>query len=178
MRRLRAGADITSRRAERIIQWLSDHWPAALAWPSDIARPQPSPDTPAASPPAPLTRAARRQAVLDARRRMHDAVETSDWEAAKAHERSMFEAALVRRDDGTIADPAALCAALQIPRYVYDDVVRRYAHGRRSATRAARRGGRVARMLQALRTAGDVRFASRGWDAAGVAARTIQEAAR
>ena len=109
---------------------------------------------------------------------MHNAVATSDWESAKAHERSMFEAALVLREDGVIADPVALCAALQIQRYVYDDVVRRYSHGRRNATRAPRRGSRVARMLAALRTAGDVRFVSRGWGAAAVAARTVQEAAR
>ena len=107
---------------------------------------------------------------------MHNAVEASDWESAKAHERSMFEAALVLRDDGTIADPMALCAALQIPRYVYDDVVRRYSRGHRNASRAPRRGSRVARILQALRTAGDVRFTSPGWAAA--AARTVQEVAR
>ena len=173
VRRLLAGADITSRRAERIVQWLSDHWPADLAWPADIPRP-----APAAAPPAPLTRPARRQAVLDARRRMHDAVTASDWESAKAHERTMFEAALALRDDGAITDVEALCAALQVPRYVYDDVVRRYAHGRRNATRPPRRGSRVARMLQALRTAGDVRFTSRGGGAAAAAARTVQEAAR
>ena len=158
--------------------WFSDHWPMDLAWPSNIPRPQPSPDTPAASPPVPLTRAARRQAVLDARRRMHDAVTANDWEAAKTHERSMFHAALVLRVDGTIADPQALCVALQIPRYVYDDVVRRYSRGRRNATRAPRRGSRVARMLAALRTAGDARFTSLVWGTtASAAARTIREAA-
>ena len=40
--RLRAGRDITSRRAERIAQWLSDHWPADLDWPADIPRPAPN----------------------------------------------------------------------------------------------------------------------------------------
>ena len=52
-RRLRDGADITVRRAARIIQWLSDHWPASAVWPSDIPRPAPSPDgeaNPSASP--------------------------------------------------------------------------------------------------------------------------------
>ena len=40
--RLRRGHDITSRRAERIVQWLSDHWPDGAEWPSDIPRPPPS----------------------------------------------------------------------------------------------------------------------------------------
>ena len=42
--RLRAGHDITTRRAARVAQWLSDHWPADLEWPSDIPRPEPNPD--------------------------------------------------------------------------------------------------------------------------------------
>ena len=37
--RLVAGHDLTTRRAERVVAWLSDHWPADLAWPSDIPRP-------------------------------------------------------------------------------------------------------------------------------------------
>ena len=42
--RLAAGRDITTRRAARVVQWLSDHWPAGAEWPSDIPRPTPSPD--------------------------------------------------------------------------------------------------------------------------------------
>ena len=42
--RLLAGRDITGRRAERIMQWLSDHWPADLEWPVDIPRPAPRAD--------------------------------------------------------------------------------------------------------------------------------------
>ena len=30
-----------------VAQWFSDHWPADLAWPSDIPRPPPLPDSPA-----------------------------------------------------------------------------------------------------------------------------------
>ena len=37
--RLRGGADITSRRAARILRWLSDHWPPDEEWPRDISRP-------------------------------------------------------------------------------------------------------------------------------------------
>ena len=176
--RLRAGADITSRRAERILQWFADHWPADLAWPSDVPRPEPSAGAPAPPPPAPLSRPERRLAVRDEQRRVREAADAGDWESAQAHERTMLEAALGLRADGTIADPMALCAALGSPRYVYDDVVRRYAYGRRHATHQPRRESRVARMLQALRTAGDVRFTSRGRGAAAAAARTVLEAAR
>lgn len=42
--RLSDGCDITVRRATRAVQWLSDHWPADLEWPSDIARPAPRRD--------------------------------------------------------------------------------------------------------------------------------------
>ena len=42
--RLRRGADITTRRAARIIQWLSDHWPPDAEWPADIPRPPPRRD--------------------------------------------------------------------------------------------------------------------------------------
>ena len=42
--RLVAGHDITTRRAERVAQWLSDHWPADLEWPADIPRLEPNPD--------------------------------------------------------------------------------------------------------------------------------------
>ena len=39
--RLRDGRGITTRRAAAAIQWLSDHWPADLAWPADVPRPAP-----------------------------------------------------------------------------------------------------------------------------------------
>lgn len=42
--RLRRGCDITTRRASRIVQWISDHWPADLDWPADIPRPAPRRD--------------------------------------------------------------------------------------------------------------------------------------
>ena len=40
--RLVAGHDLTTRRAQRVAQWLSDHWPADLEWPADIPRPAPA----------------------------------------------------------------------------------------------------------------------------------------
>lgn len=48
LERLARGCTITVRRATRIIQWFSDHWPLDLDWPSDIPRPAPAPDSPAA----------------------------------------------------------------------------------------------------------------------------------
>lgn len=50
--RLVAGRDITTRRAARIVQWLSDHWPDGAVWPRDIPRPPPSPGDGQASNPA------------------------------------------------------------------------------------------------------------------------------
>ena len=43
LQRLMDGRDMTTRRAGRMTQWLSDHWPADLAWPADIPRPAPDP---------------------------------------------------------------------------------------------------------------------------------------
>lgn len=43
--RLRCGCDITTRRALRVIQRLSDRWPDDLEWPPDIPRPKPSRDS-------------------------------------------------------------------------------------------------------------------------------------
>ncbi len=41
-KRLRAGARCTVKTYGRALQWFSDHWPADLAWPTDIPRPAPS----------------------------------------------------------------------------------------------------------------------------------------
>lgn len=37
--RLKRGHDLTTRRAARVAQYLSNHWPTDLPWPSDIPRP-------------------------------------------------------------------------------------------------------------------------------------------
>ncbi len=39
--RLRRGHSITTCRADRAVQWFSDHWPAGLDWPEDVPRPAP-----------------------------------------------------------------------------------------------------------------------------------------
>ena len=41
--RLKRGHDVTSRRAARVLQYLSDHWPEDLPWPAEIPRPAPTP---------------------------------------------------------------------------------------------------------------------------------------
>ena len=46
-KRLLAGHGCTVRNHNRMLQYLSDHWPANLAWPSEIPRPVPSADSPA-----------------------------------------------------------------------------------------------------------------------------------
>ncbi len=40
--RLQRDCAITTRRAENAFQYLSDHWPSDLAWPSGTPRPDPS----------------------------------------------------------------------------------------------------------------------------------------
>ena len=155
--RLRRGHDITTHRAARITQWLSDHWPADLSWPPDIPRPVPAATAtlnPAAPPPPPVR---PREAVAAARARMRAAADAGDWESAGRHERAMLAAALVLDGRGQVADPNALCLALGAPRYVYDDVVRRYAGHPERRPRPTTRTGR---MVEALRGAGDRRFAA------------------
>ncbi|MBM2357695.1 hypothetical protein JQX14_24450 [Sulfitobacter pseudonitzschiae] len=39
-RSLDEGAGCTLKRAEHLVRWFSDHWPADLTWPSDIPRPR------------------------------------------------------------------------------------------------------------------------------------------
>ena len=40
--RLKQGHDLTTRRAARVTQWFSNHWPAGAEWPADIPRPEPT----------------------------------------------------------------------------------------------------------------------------------------
>ena len=156
--RLRAGRDITTRRAERIIQWLSNHWPADAEWPPDIPRPAPAAPPEAAGPAPPV--ASLREATAAARGRKLAAMDAGDWKAAERHEQAMFSAALTLDDRGQIADPGALCLALGVPRYIYDDVVRRYAG---HPERRPRPTTRTARMVRALRLSGDRRFTAAPW---------------
>jgi hypothetical protein len=38
------GRDIQVRRLEKTMQWFSDNWPGNAVWPTDIARPEPTPE--------------------------------------------------------------------------------------------------------------------------------------
>ena len=152
---------VTIRSATAVVQWLSDHWPNELEWPADIERPESVSDPVAAS----LMGSSGLPddllgAVKEAKRRMFAAVQRGDWKAAQRAENEMLAAGMRLGPSGQIASPAALCRALGVRRYVYGDVVRRY-RDEVGAGRWPRTGSRCGRVLAALTSAGDVRFASR-----------------
>ena len=81
-------------------------------------------------------------------------------------EPAAIECAMALNANGLIASPNALCQALRVERYVYDQIVKRYADGRPGEHKLPRRllGGKKSssqRMLLALVAAGDERFQSR-----------------
>lgn len=153
-----AAGRVTIRRVDRAVQWFSDHWPAELAWPDDLLRPEPQPGSPAAvaadeglvDDPLQAVRAA-----LDLARARDEA---GDREGARKAEDAAVEAGSRLRPDGRIASVPALCDALHLSRDVYYDVVRRFG-GRRGIGRRTRCGSASDRMLRALVKAGDARFA-------------------
>ena len=147
--RLIGGHDLTTRRAEKVLQRISDHWPADLPWPTDTPRPTPSPS---------VTEPHRYRNGTPA-----DLVTSPPADPVEA-EIAAIEAASVLDADGHIANPAALCEALQVPRYVYDQVIRGYADGKPRQGRMPRRGrfgkSPTERMLRVLAASGDVRFSN------------------
>ena len=163
--RLRAGRDITTRRAARVVQWLSDHWPPGAEWPADIARPAPARGSPAAS----LLSGSGSQtpccqiddpvaAAKAAYDRMIDADNPEDRRAAAAEAWAL--GSKIDKTTGHIADHAVLCAALGVSLQTYYDVVRRHRTDRREGRRHRKppRRGAEARMFDALQRAGDARF--------------------
>ena len=178
-----AGHSCTVHTYTRTLQWFSDHWPTDLEWPKDTPRPDPSPDSPAAQAAAeaasisvstPETKIGDPIAAVEAAQERQGAaldLEPADWDAAHAALAEALAAGSVLGDDGQIACPDALCQALRMNRSVYQRVLALYAdggpreHGR--PRRLARsdlgfpRQSRAEEMLNALVTAGDVRFASR-----------------
>ena len=166
--RLERGHSITVRRADRILQAFSDHWPPDLSWPSDIERPIPSPDSPTAKSVqvGSLYRnegaGASVSELLKYRRALLD---KEDYAQAAAVQEAAIVAASVLGADARIACPNDLCAALDVPRYAYDQVIRSYADGKprqRLSPRFRRFGpSDSARILRALTDVGDVRFAKR-----------------
>ena len=170
--RLRAGRDITTRRARRICQWLSNHWPAGAAWPADI--PQPEPGSPATKsvtqtadcqipdPGASVRRPPNRQIADPAAtiralrdRRVHLAM-TGDHDAADAAwDKARAIAIRLHPPTKQIASAAALCAFVRCRRHDYDNAVRRYAGRPR---RLPRKRTKTAAIVKLLRESGDVRF--------------------
>ena len=186
--RLRNGHDITTRRAARIAQWLSDHWPPSADWPSDIPRPAPSADAPAALLRTDAGASLKRPSLLAKRQRIRPdtagasaegadpvaAVEALqreivefwvadpvDHQAIEDREGRKFSIALRLDEAGTLASPHALCTAFGYPLDVYRTTVSQYAEGGRRPGGRPRSGSRYAKMLAALRLAGDVRFSGR-----------------
>ena len=153
--RIGRGMSLTFRRAARIVRWLSDNWPASTEWPADIPRPAPAAGAAASQPAAPAREASPREAVRVARTRRDEAAATGDWAAVERWQGEAVAAAMKLDERGQILDATALCQALAVRRYVYDDVVRRYAG---HPARRPRAGRPTARVVEALRAAGDIRF--------------------
>ena len=136
-------------------QWLSDHWPAGATWPADIPRPRPTPPPEPQAPPVDDPAAILRT-VRAASDRALAAAGVGNLEAWERDDALALRVAATLRDDGTVACPAALCAALRVPRHVYDDAVRRYVG--RPDRQPRRPKSPTGRMVAALRAAGDRRF--------------------
>lgn len=176
--RLIDGHDITTRRAARIVQWFSDHWPGDLPWPPDIRRPDPSPGSPAARALESLP-----QTVAEAMDRWFGCMTRGDDAGAAAARDHAVELARMRPDvlpglpitDSMLgmiaarekamrldergrARAAALCELLNAPRYVYDAAIRHYAEGKPKEGEWPSPKSQVGRMVAALVEAGDVRF--------------------
>ena len=149
--RIEHGTSLTLRRASRIIQWLSDHWPSDVDWPPEIPRPAP------AAPPPPATRAEVLAAVEAAMARREAAIESyradeGDWNAVEAalREAQRLAATLV---DGVAVEEAALLAVPGASRRTLRDVRRRGG--------GARPGTLRAKLLAVLAASGDPRYAGR-----------------
>ena len=39
--RLQNGKTFTAKKYDAVVQWFSDHWPADVAWPDEVIRPEP-----------------------------------------------------------------------------------------------------------------------------------------
>ena len=144
-------ADITTRRAARIVQWFSDHWPLHAEWPQHlILRPPPAPP-----PGDPI------QVIEELReRRMELTDPDREGGPAPFHvvasnaKVAMLAAGAQLAGDGRLASRDALAAALFVSRKTVDNVI----------SDAPRRptGGDALDIYHALVGAGDVRFTKRG----------------
>lgn len=179
--RLTAGMSMTGRRINKILQRASDLWPADLPWPSDIARPDPSPDSPAAR-----SLEDRPHTVADALERRDACLARGDEVGAAAAKTRAVELARERPDIlpdfpvtgallGMIArreralkldrrrrlSATAVCELLGVERHVFDAAIREYGNGKPKADRMPSPKSQVGRMVAALIEAGDERFQNR-----------------
>ena len=167
--RLKRGRDVTSRRAERIIQWFSDNWPVDLDWPADIPRPEPAPESPAArsmagpSPVTPTVTYAEAKRLSEAAMKALDDAWDEEYDGDKIDrlERAAKAAARLLNNKGQIACPDAFCRKERVKRQDYDAVIRRYADGRLRQKELPQFNTSALVIFYALVDAGDVRFASR-----------------
>lgn len=164
--RLVDGHDITTRRAERIVQAASDRWPEGHPWPMGIDRPEPAPGSPAR--PEMQTRAAPEDVLAAVRAYLAriKALEEPDGppplDELEAVREEMSRAALALGPDGRIACPEALVEMLGdiepgISPQDYYDATRELR--RRGALWRPKRGKRKA-VVDALVLAGDARAAA------------------
>lgn len=167
--RLIDGCDITTRRAARIVQWLSDHWPPPAVWPPDIPRPPPAPDSPAAPaadpPPAETDLGTALARIDELREERTDAMRPADggrtdWGRVESLGAEILRLGSRLGPDGEIASAALLARALGVSREEVYGVTTYYRDGGRGE-RGYPRGDRQKQILGALVAAGDERFASR-----------------
>lgn len=138
--RLQSGHTITTRRANKILQWFSDHWPVDLPWPSKIERPPQTSGLSHIQSSAPLN------------------------EQGTGSELNPLTTLNAKSQ---IAAPEAFCRALQgidgriVLRATFDQVVRQYADGRPRAETSPRKHTNADCVLKRLVKAGDARFTRR-----------------
>ena len=156
-----ATGNVTIRSAVAFVQWLSNNWPFGLEWPADIDRPKPESNSPA-SPlfPQPATAGGALTSQEVTKWRLQAVANDSGRQIAHRSESEMLAVAMRLGPSGRIVSPGALCRALGLNRSVYYAVVRRY-RDEIGAGRWPRAASDSNRMLIALSTSGDVRFASR-----------------
>ena len=163
-KRLTRGRGITDRRAGKIAQWLSDNWPAATTWPDSIPRPTPCP-------PTEPTRASVLRTVNEImapyvagmnqiRRRAPG--NPPSVEALTEIQQRAIETASQLNNRGHIVSPAALCVALGLRLHSYYTVTETYRDRADETPKLPPKPGTAGRkILDALVSAGDVRFRSR-----------------
>ena len=156
-----ATGNVTLRSAIGFVQWLSNHWPFGLEWPAGIDRPEPEGGAPARAFFAPSSRVNGSAASFEVTaQRLQVVAKGRPAQATPPFANEAFVAAMRLGPTGRIASPGALCRALGVKRSVYYAVVRRY-RDEVGPGRWPRPGTDSERMLVALGTSGDVRFASR-----------------